>query len=596
MSVNNFFQELKRRKVYRVAITYAVVVWLLVQIASTILPIYDTPLWVLKTIHLVLFMGFPVALVLAWAFEISPNGIVRTTNVTAESNDHSPYKKNSLMSNLFVAFLLIVIAGQFVYNKYNKDRSNITKIEKSIAVLPFTNESSSIENLYFCNGVLDGVLDHLAKISELKVISRTSVEQYRENRPSLKVIAENLGVNFLVEGSVQRIGNKAVIYAQLINARNDKHMWSQRYNRELSDIFAIQAEIAQSIASNLHTIISPEVVDRIKQRPTENIEAYRLLLEAQYNLNLSGFENIRNAVPLLEKAIDLDPNFAQAYAELARTYILNMTHVDATLEWDTKAYISFQEALRLNPNLAEAYVARGLWNWTPNNNFRHEEAIKDFKKAITLKPGLSTAYESLLLVQFHVGLLDDAIKTGLHGMELEPTSMWMRHFLGQSYFFKGDYEQALRMYESVNEEFLTPFRIALTAQTLNYQGKTKEAVTMIEDGLKRFATDPQLNSTYAILLASSGRNEEAVKSMETAIAYKETLRHVHHLYHNLACASAIMNEKEKAVKWLQETINKGFPCYPLFINDPNLKNLRGFEPFEELMVELKVKMSLFRSL
>jgi tetratricopeptide (TPR) repeat protein len=285
-----------------------------------------------------------------------------------------------------------------------------------------------------------------------------------------------------------------------------------------------------------------------------------------------------------------------AYAVLARTYILNNVDRDLRPEWEEKAYIAFQQALSLDPDLAEAYVARGMWYWTPRNNFQHENAIRDFEKAIELKPGLSAAYELLMLVQLHVGLLDKAMETGQKGVELEPTSMWARHFVGQVFFFQGKYVEALNMFKSVGEQFIPFFRISLTAQTLYYLGRVDEAIEMIEQGLLEYPTEPQLNSSYAIILASLGRKDEARQRMELAIENERALRHVHHLYHNLAGASALMGQKIEAVKWLQTAVETGLPCYPLFNNDPNLKNLRDDIHFKALMLELKNNLEYYDAL
>ena len=282
--------------------------------------------------------------------------------------------------------------------------------------------------------------------------------------------------------------------------------------------------------------------------------------------------------------------------EMDKGYILNNVDHDPRKEWEEKSYIAFQQALNLDPKLAEAYVARGMWYWTPSNNFQHENAISDFEKAIELKPGLSAAYEQLSLVQLHIGLLDKAMATGKVAVELEPTSMWARHFVGQVYFFQGNFPEAMKMFESLSEQFRPYIRITFSAQTLYYLGRIKEAKELVEHGLLEYPTEPQLNSTYAIILARLGFNTDANERKKIAIENKMALRHIHHLYHNLAGASALMGETDKAISWLKLASESGLTCFPLFNNDSNLENLKGITEFELFMKELRSKWEYYNTL
>ena len=217
------------------AITYGVVSWLIIQIATSTFPYLNIPDWCITFVIWAVIIGFPIALVLAWAFEMSPEGIIRTTSETANENPLPDYKKKPLTSKVLISILLLLVIGQFVYNRYwTGDDVDVTKLEKSIAVLPFKNMSSNEENQYFCDGMMEAILNHLSKIPELRVVSRTSVEQYRNNPPPITTIGEELDVSYVVEGSVQRIENQALITVQLIDARNDNRMWGHDFDRDLS--------------------------------------------------------------------------------------------------------------------------------------------------------------------------------------------------------------------------------------------------------------------------------------------------------------------------------------------------------------------------
>ncbi len=394
MNPNKFFSELKRRNVYKVALTYAIVAWLLAQMAGLAADSFNAPEWVIKMIIVVLFLGFPVAIILAWAFEMSPQGIIRTASKKAQENPYSEHQKKPLTGKLFIGVLIVIIIGQFAYNKYvNGNSVDTSEIEKSIAVLPFINDSADENNLYFCNGIMEGILDHLSKIEDLTVISRTSVEQFRHNKPTSKEIAEKLGVQYLVEGSVQKLGNKVVIFAQLIYARDDKHLWSQKYSKDITELFTVQANVTKAIAEKLQALILPEVKERIEAVPTHDLEAYEYYLKGNnYRMLASSVSQekkdwvsfLNKAKLLYELSIEQDSLLAPAYIGLAH------------IEFDRNRYSNIDEddyldqvislinkALEIDPNLSEAYTARGLYYSQTNNT---KSVKRDYQKALELNP------------------------------------------------------------------------------------------------------------------------------------------------------------------------------------------------------------------
>src|SRR6266852_3363501 len=336
MNRRNFFAELKRRNVYKVAIAHAVVAWLLMQIASQIFPFFDIPNWAVRLVVLLLIIGFPVALILAWAFELTPEGIKRTEDV-----DLSPTltRKTGRKLDFFIIAVLLLVIAILLFQRLHPNVSPAvsSSLEKSIAVLPFENLSRDPDNAFFTDGVQDEILTDLAKIADLKVISRTSVMQYKNTAArNLPEIAQALKVAHVLEGSVQRSANRVRVSAQLIDARNDTHVWAEKYDRDLADVFAIQSEIAEKIADQLQAKLSPKEKSAMAERPTSDLAAYDLYLRAKEliyggDANLSSArENYFKAVPLLDQAVARDPAFLLAHCLLARAhdniYFANLDH------------------------------------------------------------------------------------------------------------------------------------------------------------------------------------------------------------------------------------------------------------------------------
>src|SRR5216117_3107383 len=304
MNMRNFFAELKRRNVYKVAIAYAVVAWLLMQVASQIFPFFEIPNWAVRLVVLLLIIGFPVALILAWAFELTPEGIKR-----AEDVDLSPTlsRKSGRKLDFFIIAVLLLVIATLIFQRLRPNVSPAisSSLEKSIAVLPFQNLSKDEENAFFADGVQDQILTDLAKVADLKVISRTSVMQYKSGTErNVREIAKTLGVSHVVEGSVQRAGGRVRVNVQLIAARNDAHLWAEHYDRDVADIFAIQSEIAERIADQLRAKLSAAEKATIAERPTTDLVAYAYYTKAKELDLVADWEGEKSAnqkVELLEK-------------------------------------------------------------------------------------------------------------------------------------------------------------------------------------------------------------------------------------------------------------------------------------------------------
>jgi TolB-like protein len=281
MKIDSLFAELKRRNVYKVAIAYGVVAWLLMQVASQIFPFFEIPNWAVRLVVLLLVIGFPVAMILAWAFELTPEGIKRAEDVDLNK---SLTRKTGRKLDFFIIAVLLLVIAILVFQRLHPNVSPAvsSSLEKSIAVLPFDNLSRDPDNAYFSDGIQDEILTKLAAIGELKVISRKSTAKYKSTPEDLKTVARELGVATVLEGSVQRAGDKVRVNVQLLDARIDTHLWAKSYDRDLKDVFTVESEVAQEIADTLRAKLSPSQSDALATAPTRDTEAYDLFLKGEY--------------------------------------------------------------------------------------------------------------------------------------------------------------------------------------------------------------------------------------------------------------------------------------------------------------------------
>src|SRR5204863_6010388 len=304
-----FFEELQRRKVYRVAAAYVIAAGFIIQMGSAILPAWELPNWTFRLVVVLLLIGFPIALILAWAFDVTPEGIRATEKTAAET-----HLRRNMIILAATGVIVSAAAGFFLL-----PRVSARMIDKSIAVLPFENLSGDPDNAYFADGIQDDILTNLSKIGDLKVISRTSVMPYRGKEKNVREIAQALGVSAVLEGSVRKSGNRVRVNVQLINALNDEHIWSDVYDRDLTDVFAIQTDLAKKIADELHAKLSPTEKEQMTRKPTENGEAYLAFVQAHnFHREVEDLPKLKQAEQLYERALQLDPNFSLAAASYSR--------------------------------------------------------------------------------------------------------------------------------------------------------------------------------------------------------------------------------------------------------------------------------------
>jgi TolB-like protein len=431
----NFFAELKRRNVYKVAIAYGVVAWLLMQVASQIFPFFEIPNWAVRLVVLLLVIGFPVAVILAWAFELTPEGIKRAEDVDLSK---SVRRKTGRKLDFFIIAVLLLVIGILLFQRLHPNVSPAvsSSLEKSIAVLPFDNLSRDPDNAYFSDGIQDEILTKLAGIGDLKVISRKSTAKYKSTPEDLKTVARELGVATVLEGSVQKAGDKVRVNVQLLDARVDTHLWAKSYDRDLKDVFAVESEVAQEIADTLRAKLSPSQSDALATAPTRDTEAYDLFLKGEYEehqaesaLNPELFDR---AQTFYRQALARDPNFALAYARLAYSeltrhwFISNLTSAELA---EVKSNID--RALAIAPASPDAHLALGLYHYWCHRDY--DAGLRELDRALELQPSSANSRQLRGAIYRRRGEWQRALAEFDRAAELDPRDSQIPGEIGSTY-------------------------------------------------------------------------------------------------------------------------------------------------------------------
>jgi TolB-like protein/Tfp pilus assembly protein PilF len=444
MKLGSFFAELKRRNVYKVAVAYAVVGWLLIQVATQVFPFLEIPNWAIRLVIMLVTIGFPIALILAWAFESTPEGIKRT-----ERTDDELTKRSRNRAWVYVVMVAGVLSiGLFLLGRYTapgKESASADMPQKSIAVLPFESLSEDKANAYFADGIQEEILARLSKIADLKVISRTSTQRYKSAPANLREIAQQLGVSSILEGTVQKSADQVRISVQLVNALNDSHIWAETYDRKLIDVFEVESDVAQKIAASLEAKLTGREKIDIAVVGTKNPEAYDAFLHALAFRNKQGLESMQNVIKFSRRAVELDPNYAEAWAVLgifeSQEYAFP-DHSDAQL---TRARKATENALRLAPDSADGHFAMGMYYYYCLGDY--DRALVDLNIAHQRAPNNANILLAIGLVQRRQGNLDQSITTFQKAAKLDPLNQDVWVSLGRSYRGTRRFDEARAMFD-----------------------------------------------------------------------------------------------------------------------------------------------------
>jgi TolB-like protein/Tfp pilus assembly protein PilF len=577
-----FFAELQRRNVYKVAVAYAVVGWLVMQVCATVVPALHLPDALTTTVVVVVLLGFPIALVLAWAFEVTPEGIKRTEEVTP---DESITQATGRKLITFTVAGAVVAAALLVWQFARPKPTAVSMAPgKSIAVLPFDNLSEDKANAYFAEGVQDEILTRLAKVADLKVISRTSTQHFKSAPENLPEIARQLGVANILEGSVQRSGDAVRVNVQLIKASNDAHLWADIFDRKLTDIFAVESDIAKAIADKLEAKLTGSEMTAMTTHAAEDPVAYELCVKGRHFLSLRRGDNLPRAIECFQQAIGHDANYGLAYASLSEAYILLPRYTPADPR-DTrrKARAAAQKALELNPNLAEAHNALGKIAYDDDLDFT--ESTREFRRAIELNPNYAGAHHWFSGGPLEsTGKFDEAVAEAKRATELDPLSAVNLVDAARIFTFAHRFAEADATFKkaiALDPEFF--YAHWHYGEMLDIAGKTKEAGA--EYAKAAYEKDrPEPIALLGQLAAKTGHPE---KAREALVALEELGRQRHVDIYWRALLYVSLGDKEQALKALEQSYadREGY-CIGVIKVDSMLDSLRGDPRFETLVREV----------
>ena len=584
MKSGSFFAELKRRNVYKVAAAYAVIGWLLVQVATQVFPFFDIPNWAVRLVVLAIVIGFPIALVIAWAFEATPEGIKRT-----EVADAMPVvagqKKHAWIFVVVVGAALSVglfFIGRFTAGRGTPRQSEAATVSaKSIAVLPFDNLSRDPDNAFFAEGVQDEILTRLAKVADLKVIARTSTQKFKSAPTDLREVAKQLDVTNILEGSVQKVNDQVRVNVQLINALTNAHLWAEIYDRKLTDIFAVESDIAKTIADQLQAKLTGSEKQMMAAQPTTDTTAYELYHKGRSLWGKRTGDNIPKAIAFFEQAIARDPNYALAYAGLASAYILSPFYTGADRrEAGSKAKEAALKALQLDPNLAEAHAALGKVLFFSEIDLAG--ATREYKRAIELKPNDADAHhwfsnDSLAAL----GQFDEAIAEGKRSVELDPLSIVINADLGETFFYARRFDESVAQLRKTLEidptSFYAHYNLGIAFQA---KGDLSGAITEYEKA-KQLSDNPAVATFWAQAKAHAGDKDAArrmLSELDQISQHREVLSYLRALLY------LSLNNKDEALRWLEQGYEERDGSNLCWINvDPLLDSLHGDPRFEALV-------------
>ena len=569
-SFERFWKELKRRKVVHVITVYAATAFVILELVNMVAQPLQLPDWTEAFVIVLLCIGFIIAVFVSWIYDITPAGVKKTKPVSAVK--HTDQTATTTSSGWKIATYLsaAIIFALVAFNLISRRNltSDVTKLEKSIAVLPFINDSPDTANLYFCNGMMDEILTQLQKIGNLKVKARTSVEKYRNPDKDIKDIGKELGVSLIMEGSVRKIDDNLRITAQLINAKSGDHLWAETYNgKYTTKIFEFQSNVAKKVAASLDAVITPEEKQQIEKVPTDNLEAHNLYLKGTYYWQMLTAEGYKKASEYFEQALQKDPDYALAYIGLANinglsTFFGNIPPHEAF----PKAAEYVNKALKIDSTLAEAYTILGnidnlyYWKW--------EDAEWNYKRALQMNQNSSMIHINYSGFLSLLGRHEEAISEAKRAQELDPLSVYINTSAGSAFSSAGQYDRAieeLQMTLTMNPDYyLAHFFLGLV-----YSAKEmfKEALAEYEKAVDFSNGNPFIT---AVLVCNYYGNGEKDKADKLFISLKKRSETEYVPATSFYLIHRVRGEDDLALEWLKRACNEHDTFLPFFRVDPTL--------------------------
>ncbi|MDX1507430.1 MAG: tetratricopeptide repeat protein [Woeseiaceae bacterium] len=573
--MTGLYHELKRRNVFRVAIAYVVLAWIILQVGEVLAPALHLPEWVNSLLAFFLILGFPLAIFFAWAFELTPEGLKKEKDVDrSESITHVTGRK----LDFIIIALLVAALGWFAWQHWVVEPGHESEVvttesrSPTIAVMPFLNMSSDTEQEYFSDGLSEELLNLLAKIPELQVTSRSSSFAFKGKDVTVPEFAAALNVAHVLEGSVRKSGNMIRVTAQLIDAENDKHLWSETWDRSLDDIFAIQDEIASAVVDELRI----KLLGDVPHVPEVSADAYAMVLQARHLARERTREAYSDAEKLLKRALDIDPRYAQAWADLGRLYALQANlDIGTVLGLAEQTREASEKALALDPNNVTAYL--NLADTEASVTYDFEQAMRHVDRALEISPGNAEAISLKAGVQFIIGNFRDGIKNAREATVLDPldTYAWMN--LAYNAFYAGQYDTAIEAFETVillNPEISgAHWYIAMVLLTQGHFEAALERVRM--ENLDGFQYTGLATTQYSL------GNDEA---SDEALAMLNELS-VDWAYQRVQ-AYAWRGEIDKAFEWMETAYEIRDQGLNLILGDPLLDSIRDDPRFDAMLERL----------
>jgi TolB-like protein/Tfp pilus assembly protein PilF len=500
--MSSFFRELKKRKVYRVAGGYAVVAWFVIQVSATVMPAYRAPEWILPLVITTVALGFPVALVLAWAFDIEGGAIKKTPQSTVATVSGANKRRVWLLAAMGLIISALAIGAYWMWHPWRKAATVLEPApatmaaiqEKSVAVLPFENLSSDPDNAYFADGIQEEIRTRLARIADLKVISRTSTQRYQSKPPNLSEIAKQLHVAHVLEGSVQKAADQIRVNVQLVNVETDSQLWAETYDRKLTDIFSVESEIAKRIAESLQAKLTGRDEQALATKPTDNPEAYDTYLRGlgfEARGNYSG-DALLKAIAFYERAVQLDPNFALAWARLSGAHaLLYFNRGDVTDARRDAAREALENAQRLQPNSSETLLFMGYYQYWVLRDYGLAKTT--FERVSKILPGNSEILYALGAVTRREGLWNESVAYWERGLALDPRNTALLTEVAWTYAALRQFPAALKLYDRALQIVPNELSLmALKASIYQAEGNLQEAGKLLVQ------VNPETNSDAAV--------------------------------------------------------------------------------------------------